>query len=733
MRLPLYLVALCAFSSQTILAIDQKGSIAPGCTQTSSLLPVSAESSAPRPLAICDLVGMREISEEEVRISPDGENVAFVVNRAVLETNNYESGIFVAKVAAGGPLRQLSSNVNPIATEPRRIDWSPDGRFVSYLSSQGGSSQVWLTDPSGGDSQQLTHHKGSIHNYRWAPDGHRIAFTTADVPSDSEISRIAARGVIYDGSVRLSQLRPETMVPEPEQLWIYDLRTRTERKLWEDTTVDVKAAWFGFYGDLYWSPDGTTIAALRRPVAESSWDKYDLVLISVENGTVEGLLDDVFIGDISWSPDGRQLAFVSSIDSMQRHDWDRLNVAIFTMDIARKDIVQRTSVLYWPERLWWSKIGDGIYFERRFDGHSALYKLSLSNHDQRISELSRSQNYLSDFSLDERQQRVACITENVSTPADIAVVDLRDGSVRTLANLHPEFKNLRLGAITKLEWTNKYGDSSFGYLVKPLDYVEGRHYPLVAVLYYFPGTFLGDSLGNYPIQVLAANGYAVLCVNVRNGAHPDTLRWYGPLDTLKMLTQRLVAEGIADPARKGIMGWSYGGEIVNVTVSHSDLFQVASAGEGAGVPDHDDYFLEDAPFQKAFLDRYVGGWPDGSAAKVWREVSPALNAQRVRAPLMLEAAESPYGALHYYTALKKRHKAVELVIYPDETHVFHQPDHLLSSMERNLDWFNFWLQNKEDLDPAKTDQYQRWRELRKLQEANQAQQSKQTESALPPR
>lgn len=713
MRLPLYLVALCVLGGQRISAINQNP-IVRECPQTPHLLPVSVEASAPRPLTICDLVAMREISEEEVRISPDGENVAFVVKRAVPESNNYESGIFVASAASGIPLRQISSNISPTGNDPRRVDWSPDGRFVSYLTSKGGSSQVWLTDPSGGDSRELTHHMGGIHNYRWAPGGHQIAFTAADVRSDIEIRQVAARGIIYDGSLRLSELRPETMVPEPEQLWIYDLGTQTERRLWGDTTVDVKAAWFGFYGDLYWSPDGTTIAVLQRPIGESSWDKYDLVLIAVETGAVRRLLNDVFVGDVRWSPDGRQIAFVGSIDSMQRRDWDHLNAAIFTIDVARRNIDRRTSRLNWPERLWWNNAGDGIYFERRFDGHSALYRLSLSGHESRISDLSRNQNYLSNCSLDQGQQRAACITENVATPAEVAVVDLRDSSVRLLTNFHTEFKNARLGEITKIDWTNKYGDGNFGYLVKPLNYVEGRRYPLIEILYYFPGTFLKDFLGNYPIQVLAANGYAVVCVNVRNGRHPDTLRWYSPLDTLRILTQRLVAEGIADPARVGVMGWSYGGEIVNVAVTHSYLFRAASAGEGDGIPDPDDYFLEDEPFQKAFLDRYVGGWPDGSAAKVWREVSPALNAGRVRTPLMLEAAASPYGALHYYTALKKRHKAVELVIYPDETHVFHQPDHMLSSMERNLDWFNFWLKDQEESTPEKKAQYERWRKLRDM-------------------
>ncbi|MEE8294538.1 MAG: prolyl oligopeptidase family serine peptidase, partial [Sphingomonadales bacterium] len=73
-----------------------------------------------------------------------------------------------------------------------------------------------------------------------------------------------------------------------------------------------------------------------------------------------------------------------------------------------------------------------------------------------------------------------------------------------------------------------------------------------------------------------------------------------------------------------------------------------------------------------------------------------------------------------FNALQAAGKPVEMVIYPDERHVKWQPAHKYMVYSRNLDWFNFWLQGIEDPDPAKAEQYLRWRELRELHEANLA-------------
>jgi acetyl esterase/lipase len=85
----------------------------------------------------------------------------------------------------------------------------------------------------------------------------------------------------------------------------------------------------------------------------------------------------------------------------------------------------------------------------------------------------------------------------------------------------------------------------------------------------------------------------------------------------------------------------------------------------------------------------------------------------VSAPLLIEAAaQEALYSLEFYTALRRLGKPVELVIYPDEGHIYSQPKHRLASMQRNLDWFAFWLLGRVDPDVAKREQYARWEAMK---------------------
>ncbi len=80
--------------------------------------------------------------------------------------------------------------------------------------------------------------------------------------------------------------------------------------------------------------------------------------------------------------------------------------------------------------------------------------------------------------------------------------------------------------------------------------------------------------------------------------------------------------------------------------------------------------------------------------------------------------------LQLFTSLEQLGKSAEMFVYPNEMHIKNQTKHRYEIYERNLDWFNFWLKDKEDPDPAKAEQYKRWRDLRKLREASAAGQTR---------
>jgi dipeptidyl aminopeptidase/acylaminoacyl peptidase len=182
-----------------------------------------------------------------------------------------------------------------------------------------------------------------------------------------------------------------------------------------------------------------------------------------------------------------------------------------------------------------------------------------------------------------------------------------------------------------------------------------------------------------------------------------------------------VDEGIADSKRVGIMGWSKGSFLTNFAITHSKLFAVSSSGDGS-LFNASTYWQVGPEVQKMY-DGVMGGGPYGDTYKNWEELSPTLNAAHVRIPVLLEATElGLLGEVEFHTAIQKQGGLSELVVYRNAVHVFDEgnPKQWFYSMQRNLDWFSFWLQGKEDPDPAKKEQYARWRELRKLQQKNEA-------------
>ena len=170
---------------------------------------------------------------------------------------------------------------------------------------------------------------------------------------------------------------------------------------------------------------------------------------------------------------------------------------------------------------------------------------------------------------------------------------------------------------------------------------------------------------------------------------------------------------MADIRRVGLTGYSRGTEIVAYAITHTKLFRAVSGAAGDDSP----YFYYMAPkvVQDNFSRDGVGGWPEGKSKENWKLIAPELNANRIDAPVLNNDPDSEFLAdLALYTSLRELGKPVELYIYPKELHHVNQPKHRYQIYERNLDWFRFWLKSEESPDPAKSEQYKRWRQLREL-------------------
>jgi dipeptidyl aminopeptidase/acylaminoacyl peptidase len=296
---------------------------------------------------------------------------------------------------------------------------------------------------------------------------------------------------------------------------------------------------------------------------------------------------------------------------------------------------------------------------------------------------------------------------------------------------NPQLKELQLGPVEKLEWRDRFGNETFGYLVYPPGYEIGRRYPMV-IVQYRSGGFLSGGVGNeYPIYPLAARGFVVLSFDRPEDraleARYDTSSLGGlkalehrlwkngytqrqALSALEIILDKLDRRGIIDPTRVGITGLSDGAETVQFALFNSKRF-AAAAHSGRMSPSF--YYLLANDSYRSLIRAMITGRTAAAVVHNWSQLSMTDHVERVKTPLLIQVADRELvSATDEFVALKDAGKPVEAYVFPDEYHIKWQPQHKRAVAERAIDWFRFWLMGEEDPTPEKATQYDRWRKLR---------------------
>lgn len=641
-----------------------------------------------------DLLRLRD--PKGVSISPDGQDIAFVVGQAVYKTNSYRSGLFVVATDGNHTVRCFGTAGMPHWDEidqwiPEAPQWSPDANSIWYRARMSREErwQVWGWRVASGQRHRVTDVPGDVESYRYIAEEHALFLTVVKAPAEHK--EASSEGILFEG-----QLRPYQTIPTLTQLqlsrerareyWIHDLRTGREHMATQQETRT-------------WGTGGL-LALNNLPTDErQALTKYHLV-------------------ERKEGPNGERVAYLYQVDDPSVSlTWSR---RLLVWSKYTRTLREVTPDAYFVEILGWRSDGTELYFtERDGHGHSPeLWKVSADGSSPRLLFKSPEGSYVSSFSTDQGARYFACLAENTTSPPGIALLDVGKQQIRTLVELSADFDRLQRSPAKRVDGTNRYGDKWFGYFVKPLDYQPGQRYPVVITTYRAGDYFLrGGSGDENAVQVYAANGLAVLSFdvgpirNVRAGHFEEKLQdWASPTASLEDAIRELTDRGLVDPQRVGIAGFSHGEEIAGYAVTHTNLFQAAV---GAAFYDPCFYFLGGAEWWSIFERWGLGGWPEGESKSNWEQLAMWMNADRIRTPILENASDTEYLIyLPVYRSLRDLGKPVELYLYPKELHVRNQPRHRLAIYERNLDWFLFWLKGQERPGAEKQEQYRRWREMR---------------------
>jgi hypothetical protein len=316
------------------------------------------------------------------------------------------------------------------------------------------------------------------------------------------------------------------------------------------------------------------------------------------------------------------------------------------------------------------------------------------------------------------------IEQDLNTPPRLVAEKVATGVRQVILDPNPQLKDVELARASIFKWKDKAGRDWKGGLYLPPHYVANKTYPLVVQTHGFDERRFEPS-GYYPpafaAQALAANGIVVLqsqeCSSV-GGEEEGRCN----VDGFEAAIRQLTDSGVVDPDHVGVIGFSrtcY--HVMKALTTSTRLFKAASITDGVNMGYLQYLLSADIGDNRIRYEAEGenGSAPFGAGLQRWVENSPEFNLNRIVAPLQI-VAEGPSSLLMMwepYAALRYLNKPVDLIVLNTKQHVLTNPKARFVSQGGTVDWFRFWLKDEEDTDPDKTEQYQRWREMRAAWEA----------------
>ncbi|MGN6424313.1 MAG: Atxe2 family lasso peptide isopeptidase [Asticcacaulis sp.] len=654
-------------------------------------LPAKAENISPRAL-----VELADISH--VKISPDGAEVAFRVERPSVERNTVLTTWYVKRLHSDAPPIAIADGGTALHTDAGLVlneapIWSPDSQYVFYRALWKGQVQLWSARADGSGAHALTSEPGDIIDATLATDGQSLLFRTGAVRADIRAAEMKEynQGIRIDGSVNIGM--PLFRYND------YDAGLYTHRfngawmqqgRLLSDAPLSVKRVnWLSLQvnaaSQADWSQathdatmpagapaDATMIAKGADGAAAFITQTTRSALTALQAGHTlicpAPSCTQARITSVRWRPGASEVIFtstpVNSVAMETLHAWNVVTGKVRDLLATDGTLTGQPSGL----------VEDGC---------------SVGKDD------------------------AVCVLASENTPPCLVQVDLDTGQVKTLFDPNAGVRIAESEHARALSWKDKEG-LAFSGVFMPAQGAKPLHgYPLFIQYYKCKGFPRGGVGDEWPFRSLSEAGIAVLCIQARPPHPDDAVADYKMAQSgVSAAIDLLSRTANIDPDRVGMGGLSFGSEITMWMAMRTNLLRTASISSPSITPFYYWIHMNNATGFQARLKRRWGLGAPNPGDPQWRTVSPAFQTDNVHIPLLFQMSEEEYlQSIEYVAPLWTRHLA-DMYVFPYEPHIKYQPVHKLAVYTRNLDWLRYWLQDYEDPAPEKAEQYALWRQMK---------------------
>jgi len=645
-----FLLLFLSFPSHSIFA------------QTASL---SSSQTAQKELTPEQMLKIRSIGD--LQLSPDGLYIAMTVNEPI-KGESRNSDIWVYDTKNQQLLRFTASEKSD--NHPR---WSMNGDTLAFLSGRKEKTQIYLISLLGGEAEALTDCKTNIQSFEWSPDGKQIVYMASEPKTEEEEEKQKEKddAKVVDRDDR------------PSRLWVMDVASKEVRQL-------TKGKWR--VSSFCWTLDGEhlIVSATDQNRPELLTDR--LYSLSVSDGSLKEIAHPAQpFGNVKVSPDGKIIAYQGT----RLHGPNAPDLYVIQVGGGEAKNLTQTSVDRSLSSFKWQKNGK-IVIQVATGFKIAMYDLDLEGHADcwKPYDVHPSGSFVigPDF--------VAFVGQTTIQMPELWI-SKTPGQAEKVSDFNAEWDDVSVLQPEIVTYKSFDGKQIEAALLKPKGFQKGIRVPLIVLVHGGPAGRWADRFESWG-QLLAQRGYAVLYPNIRGsvGYGHDFVtanrRDWGGGDFKDVMAgvDCMIAQGIADPNRLGIGGWSYGGYMAAWAVTQTDRFKASVSGapmtdlaseygtEVAGINPYDTWYMG-TPYENL---------------KLFQERSPITHVKNVKTPILLLTGENdvidPIGQCQqFYRGLRMYAVETEFVIYPREGHGIREEQHRIDLLNRITAWFEKYIGN----------------------------------------